>query len=113
MKEQKCYSLEGRLFKTGGPTRSQARQRNSEASSRAAWGSEAGFGRAFDQAAIGMALVGLDGAWLRVNEALCQIALVTLSTSFWPLIFNRLRMRKISRHLDNVGQMLRREIRAY
>ena len=31
------------------------------------------FERAFDQAPIGMALVGLDGSWLKVNPALCQI----------------------------------------
>jgi two-component system, cell cycle sensor histidine kinase and response regulator CckA len=113
MKEQKCYSLEGRLFKTGGPTRSQARQRNSEASSRAAWGSEAGFGRAFDQAAIGMALVGLDGAWLRVNEALCQIIGYTehelLATNFQQITH----AQDLAADIDYVGQMLRREIRSY
>ena len=31
------------------------------------------FGRAFEDAPIGMALVGLDGQWLRVNAALCEI----------------------------------------
>ncbi len=31
------------------------------------------FRRAFDDAPIGMALVGLDGSWLRVNASLCQI----------------------------------------
>jgi diguanylate cyclase (GGDEF)-like protein/PAS domain S-box-containing protein len=31
------------------------------------------FERAFDQAPIGMALVGLNGRWLRVNRALCDI----------------------------------------
>jgi diguanylate cyclase (GGDEF)-like protein/PAS domain S-box-containing protein len=31
------------------------------------------FRRAFDDAPIGMALVGLDGRWLQVNETLCQI----------------------------------------
>lgn len=35
--------------------------------------SEEGFRQAFDSAGIGMALVGLDGRWLRVNPALCDI----------------------------------------
>src|SRR5207237_4401596 len=35
--------------------------------------SEAQFRGAFDHAAIGMALVGLDGGWLRVNDSLCRL----------------------------------------
>lgn len=35
--------------------------------------SEEQFRSAFDYAAIGMALVGLDGRWLKVNRALCEI----------------------------------------
>jgi PAS domain S-box-containing protein len=35
--------------------------------------SEERFRRAFEDAGIGMALVGLDGRWLRVNRALCEI----------------------------------------
>ena len=35
--------------------------------------SEAHFRGAFDHAAVGMALVGLDGRWLRVNDSLCKI----------------------------------------
>ena len=31
------------------------------------------FSRAFEDAAIGMALVSLDGRWLKVNEALCEL----------------------------------------
>ena len=31
------------------------------------------FRRAFDDAPIGMALVGLDGSWLRANASLCEI----------------------------------------
>ncbi len=35
--------------------------------------SEARFRGAFEDAAVGMALVGLDGRWLRVNSSLCEI----------------------------------------
>lgn len=35
--------------------------------------SEERFRRAFEDAAIGMALVGFDGRWLRVNQTLCEI----------------------------------------
>jgi len=35
--------------------------------------SEAQFRAAFEHAAIGMALLGLDGRWLRVNPALCEL----------------------------------------
>ncbi len=35
--------------------------------------SEVRFRNSFDCAAIGMALVGLDGRWLKVNQALCEI----------------------------------------
>jgi PAS domain S-box-containing protein len=35
-------------------------------------GSEQRFSTAFEQAAIGMALVGLDGRWLKANRALCH-----------------------------------------
>lgn len=34
---------------------------------------EARFGAAFQHAAIGMALVGLDGRWLKVNHSLCRL----------------------------------------
>jgi len=37
------------------------------------WKNEQYFSGAFNYAAIGMALVGLDGSWLKVNQALCQM----------------------------------------
>jgi PAS domain S-box-containing protein len=113
VKEEKRHPFEGGLFRTAELTLPQARQRDSEASSHAAWGSEAGFGRAFDQAAIGMALVGLEGAWLRVNEALCQIVGYSeqelLATNFQQITHPQ----DLGADLSYVGQMLRREIRSY
>ena len=48
-------------------------------------------GLGFDQAAIGMALVGLDGRFLRVNRALCELlgrseaeAQVMTRLGLWP-----------------------------
>ncbi len=75
--------------------------------------SEAGFRRGFDQAAIGMALVGLDGAWLRVNPALCQIVgrseQELLATNFQAITHPE----DLDADLGFVGQMLRGEIRSY
>src|SRR5260370_14064059 len=68
---------------------------------------------AFDQAAIGMALVGLDGAWLCVNSALCEIVgypeQELLTTNFKQITHPG----DLSADLNYVGQMLRGEIRSY
>ena len=69
-----------------------------------------GFQHAFDQAAIGMALVGLDGAWLRVNSALCRIlgysAEDLTATNFQHLT----PADDLPVDLERLGQMLRGEI---
>ena len=74
---------------------------------------EAEFRRAFDQTAIGMALVGLDGAWLRVNSALCQMVGYSeqelLATNFQSITHPE----DLTADLNFVGQMLRDEIRSY
>src|SRR4051812_46858470 len=74
---------------------------------------EAEFRRAFDQAAIGMALVALDGGWLRVNPVLCQIVGYSeselLATDFQSITHPE----DLSADLAFVGQMLRGEIRSY
>ena len=66
-------SSSGRLGKSTdrNPPAHEAQER--KLSQRMPRGWQAGFRKAFDQAAIGMALVGLDGRWLRVNPALCKI----------------------------------------
>ncbi len=49
------------------------RRERFEALERSSQESEQRFRRAFDHSAIGMALVSLDGQWLQVNRALCEI----------------------------------------
>ena len=74
---------------------------------------EAGFRRGFDQASIGMALVGLDGGWLRVNSALCEIVGYSepelLATNFQQITHPE----DLSADLAYVDKMLRGEIRSY
>jgi PAS domain S-box-containing protein len=77
------------------------------------WAWEAGFRYGFDQAAIGMALVGLDGGWLRVNSALCGIVGYSeqelLATNFQHITHPE----DLNADLNYVNQMLRDEIRTY
>ena len=74
---------------------------------------EARFRSAFENAPIGIALVGLDGAWLRVNRALCDLLGYTveefLSTSFQDITHPD----DLDADLEFVAQMLSGEIRAY
>src|SRR6266850_2134456 len=76
-------------------------------------GWEAGFQNAFDQAAIGMALVGLDGRWLRVNPALCKILGYSeqelLATDFQTVTHPE----DLDADLNYVQQMLSQKIRSY
>jgi two-component system, cell cycle sensor histidine kinase and response regulator CckA len=71
------------------------------------------FRRAFDQVAIGMALVGLDGRWINVNPAVCQIVGYSekeLHTTNFQSITHP---DDLDADLKFVGQMLRGEIRSY
>src|SRR6266513_1708680 len=76
-------------------------------------GWEAGFQSAFDQAAIGMALLGLDGRWLRVNPALCKIVGYSeqelLATDFQTVTHPE----DLDADLSYVRQMLSQKIRSY
>jgi PAS domain S-box-containing protein len=71
------------------------------------------FENAFTHAAIGMALVGLDGRWLRVNPSLCQLVGYAepelLASSFQDITHPD----DLDTDLAYVGQMLRGEIESY
>jgi len=75
--------------------------------------SEERFRSAFDSAAIGMALVALDGRWLKVNCALCEIVGYSeeelLATTFQAITHPD----DLETDLDYVRQLLEGKIRSY
>jgi hypothetical protein len=75
--------------------------------------SEERFRSAFENAAIGMALVATDGRWLRVNRSLCEIVgyceSELLATTFQAITHPD----DLDTDLDYVRQMLNDEIRYY
>lgn len=75
--------------------------------------SEERFRQAFENAAIGIALVGTDGRWLRVNQALCEIvgysSAELLQTDFQTLTHPA----DLAIDLNYVQQLLKNEIRTY
>lgn len=75
--------------------------------------SQSRFGSAFRDAAIGMALVGIDGQWLQVNPALCELVGYTeqelLATTFQAITHPD----DLDVDLAFVRQMLTGEIRTY
>ena len=76
-------------------------------------GSERRFRSSFEDAAIGMALLGTDGRWLRVNRSLCEIVGYTeeelLSKTFQDITHPH----DLGSDLDHVRRMLSGEIRTY
>ncbi|ACB36321.1 PAS/PAC sensor hybrid histidine kinase [Leptothrix cholodnii SP-6] len=75
--------------------------------------SERRFQAAFEQAAVGIALVGPDGRWLRVNRKLCEIvgygADELLARTFQDITHPD----DLRTDLDQVGRLLRGEISTY
>ncbi|WP_206756845.1 PAS domain S-box protein, partial [Planktothrix sp. FACHB-1355] len=75
--------------------------------------SEERFRSAFDYAAIGMALVGLDGNWLKVNRSLCEITgyseLELLATTFQAITHPE----DLEIDLNYMQKLLTGEIRFY
>ena len=76
-------------------------------------GWKVGFQSAFDQAAIGMALIGLDGVWLRANSALCRLLGYSeqelAATNFQQLTHPD----DLPADLERVARILRGEINSY
>jgi PAS domain S-box-containing protein len=75
--------------------------------------SEERFRATFEQAAVGIAHVGLDGRWLRVNQKLCDIVGYSseelLQTSFQDITYPE----DLEIDLANVQQLLANEIQTY
>jgi PAS domain S-box-containing protein len=75
--------------------------------------SEERFRATFEQAAVGIAHVGLDGRWLRVNQKLCEIvgysAEELLQISFQDITYPE----DLDLDLANVRQLLANEIQTY
>lgn len=75
--------------------------------------SEARFRNAFDYAAIGIAIVGLEGQWLKVNRSLCEIVGYSepelLKTSFQAITH----LDDLEKDLNLMQQLWAGEIRYY
>lgn len=75
--------------------------------------SEARFRSAFDDAAIGMALVALDGHWLKVNNSLCNIVGYSEAELLTMTFQEITHPDDLETDLHYVRQMLTDEIRTY
>ncbi len=71
------------------------------------------FQSTFDFAAIGMALVGLDGRWLRVNPALCDIVGYTEAELLAKTFQDITHPDDLDTDLNNVRQLVAGEITSY
>lgn len=71
------------------------------------------FSAAFDYASIGMALVSVEGKWLRVNKSLCQILGYTAEEMLAITFQDITHPDDLNADLQYVEQMLRKEIDTY
>ncbi len=71
------------------------------------------FHNAFDYAAIGMALVGLNGSWLQVNHALCEIVGYSEAELLAKTCQDITHAEDLETDFDYVRQLLTGEIRCY
>ncbi len=71
------------------------------------------FHNAFDYAAIGMALVGLNGSWLQVNHALCEIVGYSEAELLAKTCQDITHAEELETDFDYVRQLLAGEIRCY
>jgi PAS domain S-box-containing protein len=75
--------------------------------------SEARFEATFEQAAVGIALVAPDGAWLRVNHKLCEIVGYSAAELLGKTFRDITHPDDLDADLDQVRRMLAREIDSY
>jgi PAS domain S-box-containing protein len=75
--------------------------------------SEERFHSAFSSAALGMAIVSLDGQWLQVNTALCQILGYTQEELFAKQLQEITHPDDLESNLARVAKMLTKEIDSY
>ena len=75
--------------------------------------SEEQFRNAFDFAGIGMAIVGLDGGWVRVNTALCEIIGYDERTLLAKTFLDITHPADLDADLDHVRSLLAGEVRFY
>jgi diguanylate cyclase (GGDEF)-like protein/PAS domain S-box-containing protein len=75
--------------------------------------SEQRFRRSFDNATIGMALVGTDGCWLQVNRSLCDMLGYSEEELLGKTFQDITHPDDLDVDLDNLGRMLAGETRTY
>jgi diguanylate cyclase (GGDEF)-like protein/PAS domain S-box-containing protein len=75
--------------------------------------SEQRFRRSFDDAAVGMALVGIDGHWLRVNRSLCEIVGYPEEKLVGKTFQSITHPADLEEDLDYVRRLLAGEMRTY
>lgn len=75
--------------------------------------SEERFSNAFEHAAIGMAMVGLDGRWLKVNKTLCAMLGYSAEELSRKTFQDLTHPDDLNSDLENVRQILEGEIRFY
>jgi PAS domain S-box-containing protein len=75
--------------------------------------SEERFRATFEQAAVGVAHVGLDGRWLRVNDKVCEITGYTRKELSRLTFQDITHLDDLQKDLDNLDQLLAGDIRTY
>jgi len=75
--------------------------------------SEERFSSAFEHAAIGMALVGLDGRWLKVNRALCELVGYSEAALLKRTFQDLTHPQDLESDLQNMHRLLAGEIPTY
>jgi diguanylate cyclase (GGDEF)-like protein/PAS domain S-box-containing protein len=70
------------------------------------------FRRAFDDAPIGMAIVGLDGRWMRVNDTLCEITGYTEAQLLERTFKEMTHPADLDKNADNIANLIAGRVRS-